>query len=88
MFPVLIRSGNFRGRFIVPRRRQRPLLVQVCESLVDPATRRRETTALSDAMTELDVTGGTIVTRDEQETIETPNGRIEVAPIWRSLLDS
>ena len=39
--------------FIVPRRRARPLLVQVCESLVDPATRWRESTALSEAMGEL-----------------------------------
>ena len=74
--------------FIVPRRRARPLLVQVCESLVDPATRRRETAALSEAMGELGVTGGTIVTRSEQERIESPGGSIEVVPIWRFLLDS
>ena len=74
--------------FIVPRRRARLLLVQVCESLVDPATRRRETAALSDAMGELDVTRGTIVTRDEQERIECPGGTVEVVPIWRFLLDS
>ena len=64
------------------------MLVQVCESLVDPATRRRETAALSEAMGELEVTGGTIVTRGEQELIESPNGSIEVVPIWRFLLDS
>ena len=64
------------------------MLVQVCESLVDPATRRRETAALSEAMGELGVTGGTIVTRGEQELIESPNGSIEVVPIWRFLLDS
>jgi hypothetical protein len=74
--------------FIVPRRRAGPLLVQVCESLVDPATRRRETAALSDAMGELELTRGTIVTRDEQERIECPGGTIEVVPIWRFLLDS
>lgn len=73
--------------FIIPRRRGRPLLVQVCESLVDPATRRRETAALSDAMGELEVTSGTIVTRDEQERIESPNGHIEVVPIWRFSLN-
>ena len=73
--------------FVVPRRRGRPMLVQVCESLVDPATRRRETVALSEAMGELGVTGGTIVTRGEQESIETPVGSIEVVPAWRFLLD-
>ena len=33
--------------FIVPRRRARPLLVQVCESLIDTATRRRESVPFS-----------------------------------------
>ena len=74
--------------FVVPRRRARPLLVQVCESLVDPATRRRETAALSEAMGELEVTSGIIVTRAEQELIESLSGNIEVMPIWRFLLDS
>lgn len=73
--------------FVVPRRRARPLLVQVCESLVDPATRRRETAALSEAMGELGVTHGTVVTRNEQELIEASGGSIEVVPVWRFLLD-
>ncbi len=72
--------------FVVPRRRARPMLVQVCESLVDPATRQRETAALNEAMRELEVTSGTIVTRDEQELIEAPAGSIEVVPVWRLLL--
>ena len=59
-----------------------------CESRVDPATRRRETVALNEAMAEVGVTDGTIVTRDEQELIETPSGSIEVVPVWRFLLDS
>ena len=73
--------------FIVPRRRAGPLLVQVCESLVDPATRKRETAALGEAMAELGVSSAIIVTRDEQERIESGGGLIEVVPIWRFLLD-
>ena len=38
--------------FIVPMRGQQPILIQVCESLAEPQTRKRETTALSEAMTE------------------------------------
>ena len=39
--------------FIVPLRGRSRLLVQVCESLAEPQTRNRETTALSEAMAEL-----------------------------------
>ena len=74
--------------FVVPRRRDRPLLVQVCESLVDPATRRRETAALQAAMAELEVDHATIVTRHEQERIESGGRTIDVLPAWRFLLDS
>ena len=82
------KTGNGREvDFIVPRRRAGPLLVQVCESLVDPATRKRETAALGEAMAELGVSSAIIVTRDEQERIESGGGLIEVVPIWRFLLD-
>ena len=74
--------------FVVPRRRDRPLLVQVCESLVDPATRRRETAALQAAMAELEVDHATIVTRHEQERIASGGRTIDVLPAWRFLLDS
>ena len=41
--------------FVVPRRGRPPMLVQACESLADPRTRKRETAALAAAMAELDV---------------------------------
>jgi hypothetical protein len=41
-------------------------LVQVCETLVDAPTRKRETTALSDAMAELGVRSAILVTRNEE----------------------
>jgi len=73
--------------FIVPLRAGERMLVQVCESLAEPRTRKRETTALSEAMTELGLKAGTIVTRIEDELIKTENGTIEVIPAWRFLLD-
>ncbi|MFH0810186.1 MAG: ATP-binding protein, partial [Pseudomonadota bacterium] len=63
------------------------MLVQVCESLAEPQTRKRETTALSEAMAELGIKTGTIVTRNENERIEAGGGIIEVVPAWRFLLD-
>ena len=63
------------------------VLVQVCESLVDPRTRKREVKALDRAMAELGLRAGTIVTREEEETIPVDAGSIEVLPAWRFLLD-
>ncbi len=62
------------------------LLVQVCESLVEPATRKREVTALAEAMQEQGLSRGVIVTRREEEQIDLANGTIEVLPAWRFLL--
>jgi hypothetical protein len=62
------------------------MLVQVCESLAEPQTRKREIVALSEAMAELDLKTGTIVTRNEDERIETGGRTIEVVPAWRFLL--
>lgn len=62
------------------------MLVQVSESLADPKTKKREITALSEAMTELNINSGMIVTRSESEQIKTDSGTIEVTPIWRFLL--
>ncbi len=63
------------------------MLVQVCESLVEPQTGKREMAALSEAMTEQKLKSGAIVTRNEEERIDTGGGTIEVVPIWRFLLN-
>ncbi|MEA5115946.1 MAG: ATP-binding protein [Geobacteraceae bacterium] len=62
-------------------------LVQVCESLADPQTRRRKLSALADAMNELNLSSGTIVTRWEEQQIKTEQGTIDVVPAWRYLLN-
>jgi len=73
--------------FILPGRKGERLLVQVCESLAEPQTRKREVTTLSEAMAELGLNSGTIVTRNDDERIETGRGTIEVIPMWRFLID-
>jgi len=73
--------------FIVQTRNRARMLVQVCESLAKPQTRKREVTALSEAMTELKLKSGTIVTRSEDERIDAGGGTIQVVPMWRFLLD-
>jgi hypothetical protein len=62
-------------------------LVQVCESLAAPRTRQRELTSLREAMRELGLESGTIVTRNEEERIEVETGIVNVVPAWRFLLE-
>ncbi len=73
--------------FIVTLRGRSRMLVQVCESLAEPQTRKREISALSEAMEEQGLTYGTIVTRNEDERLETPGGVINIVPAWRFLLE-
>lgn len=72
--------------FIVQMPSRSWMLVQVCESLADPQTRKREIAALTEAMAELKLSSGTIVTRSEEEKILAESGEIHVVSAWRFLL--
>ena len=61
-------------------------LFQVVESMENPSTRQREIHSLKLAMSELGLNRGTIITRSDEEQIETDRGKIEVVPDWRFLL--
>jgi predicted AAA+ superfamily ATPase len=63
------------------------MLVQVCESMTAPQTSKREIAALSEAMAELNLKEGTIVTGGENEKIQLDSGTINVVPAWRFLLN-
>lgn len=80
------RTGLEVDFIVLPGDRSR-FLVQSCESMAEPQTRRREVDALSEAMIELGLETGTIVTRNEEGEIESGGGRILVPPAWRFLLD-
>lgn len=54
--------------------------------MADSVTRKREVSALQEAMAELNLSSGIIVTRHEEEQIEVEVGEIEVIPVWRFLL--
>lgn len=62
-------------------------LVQVCASLADPRVKQSEVRSLSEAMVELAVTEGTIVTWRTNETIPVGFGSIQVVPVWLFLLE-
>lgn len=67
-------------------RKPQKALLQACESLADPQTRKRELAALAEAMKELKLKTSTIVTRNEEDQIEVDGKHITVMPAWRFLL--
>jgi hypothetical protein len=69
-----------------PGQERAVILVQVCASLADPRVKQSEVRSLSEAMVELAVAEGTIVTWRTDETIPVGFGTIQVVPVWRFLL--
>lgn len=73
--------------FILQTQDRTRTLVQVCESIANEATRKREVLALSEAMSELGLDASIIVTRNEEKQIQIEDKTINVIPIWRFLLE-
>ena len=73
--------------FIAKCNRSEVSLVQVSHSLADPQTRKRELTSLGEAMKEMNLDHGTVVTTSEEETIDVESGTISVVPVWRFMLN-
>ena len=67
--------------FVLPGLR----LIQVCLNMREPETRERELGGLIEAMRELGVKEGKVVTLDESEAIETSEGLVELIPFSRFL---
>lgn len=79
-------KGNREVDFIAIMEDRTPNLVQVCESLKNVQTRKRELAALEEAMNELNIPESRIVTRDEEEDIVISSGIVHVTPAWRYAL--
>jgi uncharacterized protein len=90
LFPKIYYYKTKSGKevdFIVQSDDRTKVLIQVCETMADPQIRKREIFALNEAMTELKLNSGTIVTRNEEEQIKAEAGQIQVLPAWRFLLE-
>ena len=59
-------------------------LIQVCWDISDEKTFNREIRGLKSAMDEFSITSGTIVTWDDEASLE---NNINVVPIWKWLLN-
>lgn len=87
-------KGGREVDFIVQMQDRTRMLVQVCESMADEQIRKREVTALNEAMAELGLESGVIVVRNGEEQLRNgeeqlrvDNEKIEIVPIWRFLLN-
>ena len=63
-------------------------LIQVCYSLSDDQTYKREIRALTSAMKDLNVKGGTVITYNETGNITEAGTTIEIIPAWKFLSQS
>lgn len=70
--------------FYLPAERQ---LIQVTQSLAQPATRERELRALEAAMSELGLAHGLILTDVAADPVDLPGGRVELRSAARWLLE-
>ena len=70
--------------FLVTDRTGQRSLIQVSSDMIGHDTRERELRALLEAMKECDLKQGTIVTLNQEETIETEAGHIQILPasLW------
>lgn len=60
--------------------------LQVCQSLENPATRKREINGLIEAMRNYKLSEGLIITEDEEDVIVENETTIQVIPVWKWLL--
>ncbi len=74
---------NVEVDFYIP---DKNFLIQVCYSLSDIETRKREIAAIKVASKELNVTNAQIITYDEVDSIIDDQLKIEVLPVWQWLL--
>lgn len=77
-------SNGYEVDFYIPEKKW---AIQVCYSLQDTDTRKREITALSKLSKVLECERRTIFTFDEEQTIEDEFGSIEIIPTWKWLLE-
>lgn len=73
--------------FVAILSNQSKLLIQVCESLTNEQTRKRELTAMLEAMQELKLTHGLIITKTEEGVENVIQGQIKIISTWRFLLE-
>ena len=79
-------NSNLEVDFLAKNKEEVKELIQVCWSLKDEETKKRELKSLLEAMDELKINQAKIITYDETDKIKVDNKVIEVIPAWKWLL--
>lgn len=73
--------------FVIKEKNAITTAIQVCWSLYDTTTRKRELDGLLDAMEAYNLTEGVILTESEEDEIVIESKNIHVLPVWKWLLN-
>jgi len=80
-------KNNLEVDFLLKEKQKIKSLIQVCLTLKDFKTKDREIDALVKAMRELKLKQALILTKDEEDIIETDNKEIKAIPVYKWLLE-
>ncbi len=79
-------SVNKEVDFVVSEGRKIKSLIQVCYSIDNVSTKKRELSSLVSCLKELEVIEGVIITLNAEEEIIIDNKKIKIIPVWKWLL--
>lgn len=85
-YAVFYLKNRYECDFIVQKNATITQAIQVCLTLNDEATRRREIRGLIQALERFHLAEGYIITLDEDEELEVKGKKIIVRPCWKWLL--
>lgn len=80
-------KGNKECDFVVQNNNEIKALYQVTWSLADTETRQREIDGIIEASKATECTNLSILTMDEEDTIEVKDKKIRVIPVWKWMLE-
>lgn len=90
IFLELRRNGNFpnfiQGNQEIDFFLEDGRLINVCHDMASPQTRKREVNGLREGMRMMGLIEGHIITMNQYEEIQVPEGTIIVRPVWEFLL--
>ena len=84
---IYYHKSSYECDFLIVNKGRVENAVQVCRSLDEPETRKREIRGLLEAIKEHRLSEGFIITEDQEEIIKADGTDIIVIPAWKFLLD-
>lgn len=81
-------KSNLEVDFLVKEKTKPQMLIQVAWSIEDEVAKKREVKALVEALNELNLNKGLILTNSEKEAIKIDNKTIEIIPVFEWLLSN